>query len=300
MGEQQGAGRPGQVAERLLRSTAAHSFDPDTDIDWAAPLAPDKDFLLAHRCSLYGTPLWDAMTPQQRRELGMHEAASVASTGIWLEGVLMRMLTNLAYHGDAASPRVRYALAELAEECRHSTMFAMMIERLGAPTYRPSRLIHTLGGLLSTTARGTILWGAVLLGEELTDRYQREQMGEESIQPLLRMVNRIHVTEEARHISFARAELTRAAATLTGAQRPYHRMVLGQVALVVSRSLIHPGVYAAVGLDPHAARKAALANPYHRETIRYGGEKIVPFLAEAGLIGPPAMHWWRRSFLVPS
>ncbi len=297
-----GAGRTAadreRTAERLLRSTAARSYDPDLDIDWSAPPLPDKAFLPEHRCSLYGTPLYARMTPQQRRELGKHEAASVASAGIWLEFVLLRLLAKLAYQGDPASRHVQYALAEMAEECRHSTMFARMIEWMGAPGYGPSRVVHTLGKLLPTLAYGPAMWGAILIGEEMTDRYQREMVVDESIQPLVRMVNRIHIMEEARHIGFARAELTRSAARLSRAELPYHRALIGRTAYIVSRSLISPQVYRSVGLDPREAHRAALANPAHQETIRYGGEKIVAFLAEAGLIGTPGTYWWRRSFLL--
>jgi hypothetical protein len=291
-----GAGRT--AAERLLRSTAARSYDPDLDIDWSAPPLPDKAFLPEHRCSLYGTPLYARMTPQQRRELGKHEAASVASAGIWLEFVLLRLLAKLAYQGDPASRHVQYALAEMAEECRHSTMFARMIEWMGAPGYGPSRVVHTLGKLLPTLAYGPAMWGAILIGEEMTDRYQREMVADESIQPLVRMVNRIHIMEEARHIGFARAELTRSAARLSRAELPYHRALIGRTAYIVSRSLISPQVYRSVGLDPREAHRAALANPAHQETIRYGGEKMVAFLGEAGLIGTPGTYWWRRSFLL--
>jgi hypothetical protein len=287
-----------RTAERLLRSTAARAYDPDLDIDWSAPLADDKGYLLEHRCTLYGTELWQRLTPQQRLELGKHEAASVASTGIWLEFVLLRMLANLAYQGDPASSHVQYALAEMAEECRHSTMFARLIERLGVPVQRPPALIHAVGALLPTIARGPAMWGAVLLGEELIDRYQREQADDESIQPLMRMVNRIHIMEEARHIGFARAELTRTAAAVPRAQLPYHRAVLAQVGFIVARSLVSPEVYRSVGLDPRTAHRAALANPYYQQTIRFGGEKIMAFLADAGLVGPPGMHLWRRSFLL--
>lgn len=287
-----------RAAGRLLRSTAVRSYDPDLDIDWSAPPVPGKKYLPDHRCSLYGTPLWDQLTPEQRLELGKHEAASVASMGIWLELTLMRLLARLAYYGDPASPRVQYALAELAEECRHSTMFARMVERMGAPAYRPPKRIHTLAGMLPALARGPAMWGAILIGEEITDRFQREMVNDESIQPLMRMVNRIHIVEEARHISFARGELSRSAAVLPRALLPHQRMLLGRTAYIVARNLISPEVYRSVGLDPAQARRAALANPHHRETIRFGGEKVVAFFAGEGLIGPPATGLWRRSFLL--
>jgi P-aminobenzoate N-oxygenase AurF len=287
-----------RIAERLLRSTATRSYDPELDVNWSAPPTAGKAFLPEHRSSLYGTALYEQLSPEQRRELGKHEAASVASTGIWLEFVLLRLLAKLAYAGDPASRHVQYALAEMAEECRHSTMFARLIEWMGTPCYRPPRLVQNLGRLMPTVAYGPAMWGAILIGEELTDRYQREMVADESIQPLIRMVNRIHIMEEARHIGFARAELARSAARLSRAELPYHRALLGRTAYIVARSLISPEVYRSVGLDPGHAHRVALANPAHQETIRFGGEKIVAFLTETGLVGAPGMYWWRRSYLL--
>jgi hypothetical protein len=287
-----------RVADRLLRSTAARSYDPDVDIDWTAPAEPGKGFMLEHRCSLHGTPLWDQLSPAQRLELGKHEAASVASTGIWLEFSLMRVLAKLAYRGDPVSRHVQYALAEMAEECRHSTMFARMIEWMGTPRYGPPAKVQAIGNLLPALARGPAMWGAILIGEEIPDRFQREQVDDDSIQPLMRMVNRIHIVEESRHISYARAELSRSVAGVSRAEIPYHRALLARFALIVSRSLISPQVYRSVGLDPRIARRAALANPHHRETLRFGGEKIVSFLAGNRLVGGPTAHLWRRSFLL--
>jgi hypothetical protein len=286
------------TAGRLLRSTAVRSYDPELDIDWASPAVPGKRFILERRCSLFGTPLWDRLSRQQRLELGKHEAASVASTGIWLEFSLMRVLAKLAYQGDPVSRHVQYALAELAEECRHSTMFARMIEWMGTPRYGPPARVQAIGNLLPALARGPAMWGAILIGEEIPDRFQREQVDDDSIQPLMRMVNRIHIVEESRHISYARAELSRSVAAVGRAEIPYHRALLARFALIVSRSLISPQVYRSVGLDPRVARRAALANPHHRETLRFGGEKIVSFLAANGLIAGPTTHLWRRSFLL--
>src|SRR5207248_11064072 len=118
-------------------------------------------YLPDHRCSLYGTDMWERLTPAQRLELGKHEAASVASVGIWLEFTLLRMLAKVAYTGDPASSRVQYALAEMAEECRHSTMFARMIERMGVPVYGPPAHVHALGTLLPALARGPARWGPI-------------------------------------------------------------------------------------------------------------------------------------------
>jgi hypothetical protein len=100
-------------------------------------------------------------------------------------------------------------------------------------------------------------------------------------------------------MGFARAELARSVAALSRAELPYHRALLGRTAYIVARNLVSPQVYRSVGLDPRKAHRAALANPAHQETIRFGGEKLVAFLTEAGLVGPPGTYWWRKSFLLP-
>ena len=52
--------------------------------------------------------------------------------------------------------------------------------------------------------RGPAAYSSILVAEEVLDRLQREQANDEAIQPLMRQVNRIHIMEEARHVSFAR------------------------------------------------------------------------------------------------
>jgi hypothetical protein len=285
-------------AERLLRSTAARAYDPDLDIDWEAPLVEGAPFMKLERCSLYGTELWERMTEEQRLTLARHEAASVASVGLWFEHILIRMLAKIAYDGDPTSPRVQYILAEIAEECRHSTMFARMIQRMGVPAYGVSPRVHRLGRLLPFLARGEAIWGATLLGEEIPDRLQREMVEDDSLQPLMRMVNRIHIMEEARHIGFAREELAKEVARTPRWVRPIRQALLAHSAFLVSRSLIHPEVYRSVGLDPKQTKKIALQNPYHQRTLRWAGEKVVATLDDAGLIGRPGRHWWKASFLI--
>jgi pimeloyl-ACP methyl ester carboxylesterase len=124
-------------------------------------------------------------------------------------------------------------------------------------------------------------------------------MADEHLQPGVRMINRIHVMEEARHISFARAKLREIVPSLTPTQLAAYRLVVGALAWGFPRVLIDPRVYKSVGLDPMKARAAALANPHYQRTIRWMAEGLVGFFDEVGLIGAPAMPLWRRSFMLP-
>ena len=74
--------------------------------------------------------------------------------------------------------------------------------------------------------------------------------------------------------------------------------MIGRAAHTISRNLINPDVYRAVGITPDEGRRAALANPHHRETLKWAATKVVTFLGELGLVGGPGMPFWRRSGLI--
>jgi hypothetical protein len=287
-----------RTATRLLRSSARNSYDPQLDIDWDAPVDTVTAFMPFERVSLYGTELWARMTPQQRVELSRHEMASVAGTGLWFEIILIQLLARYAYHQDPQSPHTQYALTEIGDETRHVIMFAKAIERAGLPTYRPPRYVHELARLYKATARGPAVFAPVLVAEEVTDRLQRETMNDESINALVRMVNRIHVVEEARHVRFAREELARMYPRLGPVRRLVSSVGSAVVAAFVVRSLISPEVYAAVGLDKREAVRAARRNPRHRETRRWMGQKIMAFLDEQGMVTRLTRPIYRAAHLV--
>jgi hypothetical protein len=287
-----------RTATRLLGSSSKNSYDPTLDIDWDAPVELDMKFMPFERTSLYGTALWDRMTHEQRVELSRQELASVASTGLWFELLLIQMLARWAYHQDPQDSRTQYALTEIGDETRHVLMFAKAIDRLGAPTYRPGPLLFHLARVYKSVARGPALFAPVLVAEEMTDRLQREMVNDESVHPLVRMVNRIHVVEEARHVRFAREEVARQMAKIGPIGKVVTNVSSAVVAAFVASALISPEVYAHVGLDRDEAVTAARGNPNWHESRRWMAEKIMTFLDEQGMITWYSRPIYRTAHLV--
>lgn len=292
--------RSDALPERLLKSSARHSYDPEVDLDWSAEEVPGLWAMQPERMSLYGTPLWEGLSEEKRRELSKHEVASIASVGLWFEILLMQLLLKDVYRSDPRTPRTHYALTEIADECRHSTMFGKAIGRFGVPAYGPRPQVKRLATIFPLIARGAGAYAAILIGEEPVDRWQRDMMNDERIQPMVRMTSRIHVLEEARHVSFARDELEKAVKGMSRAERLAQQALTAESAFVMMRSMVHPQVYAAVGIDPREGRRQALGNPHYRATIAWMGEKVMPYLEEQGMVGGGRIRrTWRASFLLP-
>ena len=121
-----------EFAERLLKGSVKKSYAPVVDIDWDAPLDPDKFFLPPKSVSLYGTPMWDAMTREQQIELSRQELVNTLSAGIWFENILNQALLRKIMHQDPTARSTHYELTQLGDETRHMVMFGKAIEHVGA------------------------------------------------------------------------------------------------------------------------------------------------------------------------
>jgi hypothetical protein len=188
----------------------------------------------------------------------------------------------------------------MADECRHSRMFARMVTKLDTPYYRPGGVTRFLGRVLKTTATTPGAFTATLLVEEILDRIQRQTFPDETIQPLVRGITRIHVVEEARHVRYAREELRRQMATCPAWERQLTRTVSGEASVVVARALVSPAVYAAVGLDVDEAVRQVRRSEHRQETMQWSAERLTGFLEEIGIIHSRLDRAaWRRSGLLP-
>jgi hypothetical protein len=284
-----------EFSERLLRGSVKKSYEPVVDIDWDAPLVPDKFFLPPSVVTLYGTKQWDAMTREQQIELSRQELVNILSAGIWFENILNQALLRDLMHKNPTASSTHYALTELGDETRHMVMFGKTIARVGGIPVRPKLFQRIIINALPFTFRGSVLWTAALVGEEIFDALQRQIMEDDDLQPIVQRLMRIHVTEEARHIQFARDGLRKQVPTmpryrrmllanLHGAGGPFYRMLFTL-----------PVQYSRTGLPGRESTRVARANPHFQQMCVTSFESLAAFFEETGLMGRLGRRMWRRA-----
>ena len=284
-----------EFSERLLKGSVKKSYAPVVDIDWDAPLDPDKFYLPPKAISLYGTPMWDAMGRAQQIEVSRQEFVNTLSAGIWFENMLNQSLLRDIMHKDPTAKATHYALTELGDETRHMVMFGKAIERVGARPVQPRRYQRMVINMLPLAFRGSFLWVAALIGEEIFDALQRQMMDDPELQPMVQRLMRIHVTEEARHIQFARDGLRKRVAEMPRINRIWVANINGLGGILFRRLFTNPAPYNRAGLDGRQARRVARANPNYQEAQRVGFAPLAAFLQEVGLMGPIARRLWKRT-----
>ncbi|MFC7985976.1 diiron oxygenase [Streptomyces sp. NPDC057336] len=286
------------IARRLLDSSAQLSYDPLTEVDWETPLDEDFHGASPEWSTLYGTRYWDELTDDRRKALTRQEAASVASTGIWFEMILQQMVLRDIYAKDPTDDTFQWALTEIADECRHSIMFARGAKKLGAPAYRPHRVAVELGRLFKTVAFGEAAYAAILVAEEVLDVMQRDWMRDERVVPFVRTINNIHVVEESRHMKFARDETRKHLARAGRIRVRIHALLIAVAAYVIVTSMVNRKVYANAGLDEERALREAKANEHHKAMMRSSCSGLMTFLSSVGLLTKPALFFYKRAHLI--
>ncbi len=284
-----------EFSERLLKGSVKKSYAPVVDIEWDAPLDTDKFFVPPRTVSLYGTALWDSMSRAQQIELSRQEFVNTLSAGILFENILNQALLRDMMHKDPTSRATHYALTELGDETRHMIMFGKAIERVEAKPVRPRLYQRMVINTLPLAFRGSLLWVAALIGEEIFDALQRQMMDDPELQPMVQRLMRIHVTEEARHIQFARDGLRKRVAEMPRLNKIWIANLNGVGGLFFRYLFTSPVPYRRTGLDAEAARRIARNNPRYHEVRVMGFAPLAAFLNEVGLMGPIARRLWTRT-----
>ncbi|OBJ67994.1 diiron oxygenase [Mycobacterium sp. 1274756.6] len=284
-----------QVAERLLKGSVKKSYAPIVDIDWDAPLEEGKFFLPPRMCTLYGTDLWESMSREQQIELSRQELVNLLSAGIWFENILNQALLRDMMHQNPTASSTHYKLTELGDETRHMLMFGKAIDRIGGVPVRPKLYQRIVINTLPLVFRGSVLWGAALVGEEIFDALQRQILDDPDLQPIVKRLMRIHVTEEARHIQFARDGLRKEVPAMSWYRRMYLANLQGVGGPFYRYLFTMPVVYRRVGLDGRAARRVARRNPHFLAACRSAYAPLATFFEEVGLMGRLGRRMWRRA-----
>lgn len=288
------------MVARLSRQSVDKHFDAYLDVDWEAPemaIDPeDNRFSLWSFDPLAATDWYRSQPPEVRSCVGLHRIAAAMRTGWEFENVLQRGLLEYAFWLPNHRPEFRYVHHEITEESQHTLMFQEVIDRSGLD-------IRGMPWRMKVASR-PIVWLSrlfpplfflfVLGGEDPVDYIQRRQLRTGQNHPAIERIVRIHVTEEARHISFARQYLKRTVPRLGFLKR----RVLGFVAPLLfgtmSRLMCFPSAdlvrtYAV----PRSQLREQLRSDVGRQVLRDSVAKPRKLCAELGLINPIERQVWR-------
>ncbi len=292
-----------ELVARLSRLSVDKHFEAFVDVAWDSPemkIDPeDPRFELPPDHALGRTAWYRARPAAERARIGLTVFAVAMKVGVQFENVLSRGLLAFAARRPNSSPEFRYALHELIEESQHSLMFQEFIDRSGANPdgihgWR-SRLTEPVSRLGARFPELFFLF--VLGGEDPIDHLQRTAMASGKMtHPLLRRISQIHITEEARHLCFARHYLREHVPRLSRTRRAILSVAAPLVLGEMARTMLEPSAQLVERFEiPRAVvEEAWTKNPEHRAAITESLAKVRALCEELGLVTRRTRPLWRR------
>jgi len=290
-----------RLVERLSRRSVDKHFDAYADIVWDAPeMAIDPDdprWQLWEFDPLARTEWYQAQPSALQTRIGLARVATAMKVGWNFENLLQRGLLSFAMRLPDGAPEFRYLQHEVIEESQHTLMFQEFVIRTGLPIHGMPRYLRALATVFVLPLNRlfpSLFFMFVLGGEDPADHLQRKAVRGGIPHPLAEQIMRIHVTEEARHLSFARHYLKTTVPTLGRFWR-FRLAVVAPILLgVMARMMVQPtgGLRKEFGI-PDAVFREAVRSPEGRALLAESVAKVRKLCDELGLITPVTRHVWK-------
>jgi hypothetical protein len=290
------------LVARLSEQSVVKHFDAYADVPWDDPeyrIDPEDPRWELSDDDPLGATEWYKSQPQGvRARIGLQGIVSAMKTGLQFESVLKRGLLEYTTTLPNNASEFRYAYHEVIEEAHHSLMFQEFVNRSGLnPPGMPKLMQFGSRGVVKMGRRFPELFFLFVLGgEDPIDYVQRQELrsGKE-IHPLLERIMRIHVTEEARHLSFARHYLKRHVPELGPVKRRMLSLripfILGSMAgmmLRPSKSTIRQ-----YGIPKSVIKEAFDDNPQARQFVKDSIRKVRNLCVELGIVMFVSKRLWK-------
>jgi hypothetical protein len=295
------------LIERLSRQSVDKHFDAYVDVAWDAPEmridAADPRWELFEDDPVGRTEWYRNLPQEQRALIGLQRIVTAMKVGVQFESVLKRGLLEFAADLPNGAPEFRYTYHEVIEEAQHSLMFQEFVNRSGLdPAGLPwdmrlgSRFVVQLGHWFPE-----LFFLFVLGGEDPIDYTQRRQLKDHSSHPLLERIMRIHVTEEARHLSFARHYLRREVPRLGRVRRFVLTIAAPRLLGEMAKQMLYPSsdLVKKHGM-PRETLKQLKRSDDARRFVADSVGKVRRLCVDLGLVTPLSKRIWKRMHLWPA
>jgi hypothetical protein len=285
---------------RLNNQSVHKHFEAYVDIAWDSDelrLDPTDPRWELDDDPLGETDWYKALPAATRARLGCEMTASKMKTGLQFENILKRGLLEHAFTLPNGSAEFRYAYHEVIEEAQHALMFQEFVNRSGYDAPGLNRMDRLGSRAVIGFARHfpELFFVFVLGGEDPIDHVQRQSLRRGGSHPLVERIMRIHVTEEARHLSFARHYLKRAVPKLSRPRRAVLAVGAPLVLATMADMMLKPSrhLIARYDIPADAIAAAYTDNPEHRAATVESLAKVRGLCEDLGLLGRPFQGLWR-------
>jgi len=261
-------------------------WDQTTRIDWSLEVDPyDALGLPEEVLAIYGTPIWDKLSEDQRKELHRHQAAWQFSQFLHGEQGAMICAARIVESVPDLDSKF-YAATQTMDEARHAETYARFLqEKIGLLYPINDNLAKLLDETLSDSR-----WDMPFLGMQvLIEGLALAAFGvlrDMTTKPLPKQILSYVMQDEARHVAFGRMALKDAYREMSTAERGEREEFVVEACYLMRDRIRGKEVWGTVGLDEDECDAYVDQSEVMIAFRNHLFTRIVPIVKDIGLWGP--------------
>lgn len=260
-------------------------WDAAERIDWSQDLDPENPMLLPDEIiSLYGSDLWNKLSPQQIVEFRRHSQAWQISQFLHGEQGALICTAKIVQQVQNIDAKF-YAATQVIDEARHVEAYSRLLRDKFTASFPINAQLQALIADVIEHKE----WDFTYLGMQVVIEglalASFQSIRDKARNSLAAQVNAYVMQDEARHVAFGRLALRDYYPQLTEAERDRREEFLVEACYLMRDRLDPSDAWAAVGLDVaecRAVHEAAIATHKFRSRLF---SRIVPTVRDIGLLG---------------
>lgn len=252
---------------------------------WTISVDPEAELLPDVQIPVYGTHIWDKLTPREKKKLRCESLRWSLSN--FMHGEQGALLATAQI--TAATPSIEakfYGATQVNDEARHVEVFSRYLhEKLGGP-YRINGDLKTLLDQILTDSRWDMKYLGMQIMVEGLAMAAFGFMHKTCAEPLLADLLYYVIRDEARHVAFGVLSLEDYYHDMPEHERREREDFLFEGCRLMRDRLLAEDVWDTMGWNVPEVREIVLASPPMIEFRKVLFSKIVPNVKRLGLLSP--------------
>jgi len=273
-------------------------WNGNTRIDWSLDLDPENPQQLPdEQISIFGSDVWNKLTPSERANLRRHLQAQQLSQFMHGEQGALLCASKIVQQVPSIVAKF-YAATQVMDEARHVEVYARLLHEKFELAYPITPTLKALLDNVLTDAR----WDMTYLGMQVLIEGLAlaafASIRDHAKNPLAAAVNAYVMEDEARHVAFGRIALRDYYPQLTDAERDEREEFAVEACYLMRDRFLSVEVWETLGLPVAECVAMVQASERMKQFRTRLFTRIVPTIKDIGLWGPKVRRAYSKMGII--
>ena len=274
-----------QELRNLYEKAKREQWNATTQLSWSTDVDPEAEHVPDVQIPVYGTHIWDKLTPGEIKKLRRESLAWTLSQFMHGEQGALLATAQIVDATPSFDAKL-YGSSQVMDEARHVEVYARYLREKLTRQYPVNRHLRTLLDQILTDSR----WDMKYLGMQiLVEGLAMAAFGlmeKFSNEPLLKTMTQYIMRDESRHVAFGVLSLEGVYKELNEREMREREEFTYEGCRLMRDRLYAVEVWQEMGLPIEETKEIVMASEIMREFQKMLFSKVVPNVKRLGLLSP--------------